>query len=94
MDIADVGVTGIFIILVIREVFTFVSRNKPNGTNGMAQKIRDLHEWHAPSDAGVQEWKNPAIHDLLERLSEAMSQQTQILERMDDRIKKIEEKTV
>ena len=66
----QLGVGGIFVLLVLRMVFEFVKNRK--NSNGlpvwaakMSLQILDLHEWHAP-EGGEQTWKNNHMLKLVE----------------------------
>lgn len=66
----QLGVGGIFVILVLRMVFEFVKNRKngngaPHWATAMALQVRDLHEWHAP-EGGEQTWKNTHMLRLVE----------------------------
>lgn len=76
---AQLGVGGIFAILILRLVFDFVKDRKGNGfiTPGWAKDamtrqakmvvmLDDLHQWHKPDDHGEQTWKNSRMLKLME----------------------------
>lgn len=56
LSFSDIGIAGLFIIMVLREVFTFVGRKRNSNNNGkMARQIADLHAWHdAKSPARIE----------------------------------------
>lgn len=59
LDVTQIGVVGLFIMVVLREVFNFVGRNKRNCFDyaRIERQIAELHEWHAKTDdEGVKIW--------------------------------------
>ena len=65
----QLGVGGIFCILILRMVFEFVKDKRGNG-GSVFSMVKDLHQWHAPDDAGEQTWKNSRMLKLMESYQE------------------------
>ena len=61
----NLGVGGIFCLLILRMVFDFVKDKRGNGS-GLFSMVKDLHRWHAPDDQGEQTWKNSRMLKLME----------------------------
>lgn len=38
----------------------------------MGERIKALHAWHAPTEDGVQSWKNPGISNLLQEIRDGI----------------------
>ena len=85
-SIVEIGVGGIFAILVLRQTFDFIQgfRNKKNGNGNFGsvevKQLDDLHKWHQPDDTGVQEWKNPRLADVITKLSDNIDDSTKVLQ--------------
>lgn len=45
-------------------------------------RVEDLHKWHAPDNAGSQEWKSPRLAEAIDRLSKATTEQTKVMQSM------------
>ena len=65
----QLGVGGIFCLLILRMVFDFVKDRRGNG-GSLFSMLKDLHRWHAPDDAGEQTWKNSRMLKLMESYQE------------------------
>ncbi len=61
----QLGVGGIFCLLILRMVFDFVKERRGNG-GSVFSMVKDLHQWHAPDDHGEQTWKNSRMLKLME----------------------------
>lgn len=69
----QLGVGGIFVILVLRMVFDFLEKNRGGGgRTAIFDMIKDLHRWHAPDDHGEQTWKNTRMIKLMEDHAELL----------------------
>lgn len=97
----QLGVGGIFAILILKTVFDFLTKKKDEKKNGngnglstvkVALQIKDLWDWHNISDEdGVKLWYfrrslEPAVH----KLAENIESQTRILQMLADRLERIE----
>ena len=89
----QIGVGGIFSLMVIREVLTFV-KEKKNGGEGLLEKIsalisvmaiqqKDLHEWHKPDPTGKQNWKNAELAEAIDRNTEVIKELMKMLRGMN-----------
>ena len=84
--LVQLGVGGIFCVLVLRLVFDFLSKKK-FGKNGLCltpkiiQQIQDLWEWHSKTDdEGVKVWYvRRSLEKAIERLAENTDTQTTVL---------------
>lgn len=74
---------GIFAVLVIREVLTFLKGRSPDKSHACAEKLlqdveaihrqtHELHRWHAPNESGQQTWKNTEMIDAVRELTEVV----------------------
>jgi hypothetical protein len=85
--LTQLGVGGIFVVLVLREVFTFVSK-KRNGTGVdmllVAKQVAELHRWHDREDEeGVKVWYvRKSLEDAVEKLAANIDKQTAIFQEM------------
>jgi len=92
--ITQLGVGGIFAILVLREVFNFLSTRKKNGSEGrMKEQIAKLYEWHNMEDAnGVKRWYNKSTLDSnIATLSRNIQEQTLILKQLSQELRDVRE---
>jgi len=82
-DLTGLGVGGIFALLVLKEVFSFVSKKNGNGKQqeyaGLIKRIHDLWYWHAPDQDGEQSWKGKNIERVMIALDKNMQENTRIL---------------
>lgn len=96
-ELTGIGVGGIFAVLVIREVFTFVkgrqhNHGPMNGSLGRIEakvdtimsKTAQLHQWHAVTDQdGVPVWYvRRSMERAVDRMAEATDRMVTLLERM------------
>ena len=84
----QLGVGGIFAILIIREVLSFLKTR--NGKDGhTAEKLirdvaalraesRDMHEWHKPNSDGQQTWKNYELIEAVRDMKTAVENNTKM----------------
>ena len=90
----DIGIGGIFAILVIREVMTFLKTRNGTGitpvTYGCRENLekmlrmqKDLHEWHKPDQNGEQSWKGHRLAEAIERNTAVIEKLMPILDRID-----------
>ena len=85
--LTELGVGGIITLLVLKEVFAFVSK-KRNGNIDflkLARKIEDLWEWHNvtdPATGGKIWYVQQSLEKAIEKLANNVELQTQILQRM------------
>lgn len=90
-DYTDLGVGGILIVLVLREVFGFVSR-RHNGRRDSRdhewRKVydwtRELHEMHSVKDSdGIPIWYvRKSLTDSLDRIARKIDEQTTVMRTM------------
>lgn len=89
----EVGVGGIFALLVLREVFNFVNKRKNHGNTQKIElayrQISDLWQWHNMSDAeGVKIWYvRRSLEDAVVGLQESISEQTKVMQALVGEIK-------
>ena len=92
------GIGGILVIMVLREVFTFLKSRKSTTD----QLIKDLHEWHAVTDSdGVKVWyvrksltdsvakladSIQAFSGIIQNMATTQAQQTGVLEKISERL--------
>ena len=87
-QLLQVGAGGLFALLVIREVFSFLKERVRCSGNTMlehmAKQIHEMHEWHAVTDEdGVKVWYvRRSLENALEKLSHTLDAQTQLLREM------------
>lgn len=76
---SDIGLAGILIVLVLREVFGFLrSKHGPIiDCTRMANQVDDLHKWHAPDSRGRMDWKGN--HEMTLQLATIASELREIL---------------
>jgi hypothetical protein len=102
-QLTQVGVGGIFAILVIREVFNFLQKRKtPNGDNGVQfhreldtkvneikSLTRELHKWHSVTDMeGVPVWYvRKSLEKSIGELATNIKEQTDIIRRVGNELK-------
>ena len=91
----ELGVGVIVIIMVLREVFSYLKTQKSNSltvtdqhvdemhtlTHGMDDKINDLHKWHDQKDTdGIFSWYVPrSFETVLEKLAVNISANTEMV---------------
>jgi len=93
---SQLGIGGIFAILVIREVMTFLkTKNETKAPESGVLSIckdtlekilrmqKDLHEWHKPDQNGEQSWKGHRLAEAIERNTTVMEKLVPILDRID-----------
>lgn len=79
----QLGVGGIFALMVIREFVGFATKMRPGSrTNGQARMVEDLHRWHAPDQRGQQMWKNALLMDVVGGLKVAVEKNTEASEKL------------
>jgi len=98
-DLTSAGIVGILVLMILKEVLGFVKARNGKKTScpmfeteafvKLNRKIEDLHVWHAPDATGQQNWKNPRLEVILEKLVVNMEQQTNILEKIACQVQKI-----
>lgn len=84
--LVQLGVGGIFCVMVLRLVFDFLNKRK-NGKNGvcltseLVKQIQDLWDWHAKTDEeGVKVWYvRRSLEKAITRLAENTDTQTKVL---------------
>ena len=66
----QIGVGGIFAVLVIRSVLDFLGKGgrADHLHTRIASQVDDLHKWHAPDAHGRQDWKGN--HELTIQLAQ------------------------
>ncbi len=90
--LTQLGVGGIFAVLVIRQVLDFVDKHKSRNGNSVAkmerliQQTSDLHRWHSPDDSGEQSWKNTRMIKALENNNRVLESLIPVMERVADKI--------
>ncbi len=72
----ELGVGGIFIVLVLREVFGFISRRNGGNEQTFSKKVHDLWVWHAPDADGEQTWKGKQLYRVLTSLDDSIKENT------------------
>jgi len=92
--IAQVGVAGLVVLIVLEKSYAFVSKMRGNGPNGavlkelerqaarmeyIARKTADLHTWHDVDQDGVKVWYTVHLKESLERLTKVIEQQTKAM---------------
>lgn len=80
-QLQQLGIGGIFAILVLREVFLFLGRRRGTGTDdAMRKQVADLHDWHAREDVdGVKIWYvRKSLDESIEKLATAIDQLVKI----------------
>ena len=85
---SQLGIGGIFAILVIREVMTFLKTRNENGAavndgGQVFRMVKDMHEWHKPDQNGEQSWKGHRLAEAIERNTTVMEKLVPILDRID-----------
>lgn len=97
--VTQLGVGGIFVILVLRLVFDFINKQKNNGTNKMVSQVSQLHKWHEPDQEGEQSWKNKQLIEVVKEIkneslrgTKAIENNTRLIERLMPVLNKIERK--
>ena len=75
-NMTELGVGGIFVVLVLREVFGFINRKNGNGEQSLSKKIHDLWWWHAPDADGEQTWKGKQLYRVLTSLDDSIKDNT------------------
>lgn len=86
----QLGVGGIFAVLVLRQVFDFLSRKKNGwGASKIARQIDDLHRWHDVRDSeGVPIWYvRKSLDSSIERLADNIEKQTETLRLLASEVK-------
>lgn len=99
----QLGVGGIFAILVIKQVLEFLkSRNGKTDApsrnyellNSVARETRELYDWHKPDPRGEQTWKNSqmleAVRDMTAVVLDmkiVVQNNTQAFEQLKDMLK-------
>lgn len=84
-QLLQLGVGGLFAILVIREVFSFLKERARCQSNKqmeiMAQQIAELHVWHSVTDEdGVKIWYvRRSLENAIEKLTLTLDAQTHLL---------------
>ncbi len=82
----ELSVGGIFALLIIKEVFVFVSKRNGNGKNkehdllvNMIKKISDLWDWHSPDPDGEQGWKGKQLERIMVSLDQNVQENTSVV---------------
>ncbi len=94
-QLQTLGVGGIFVILVLREVLGFLRRRNGNGLppcSSCAREVHDLWLWHNKEDTeGVKVWYvRKSLEDAIEKLAECIEHQNELLRTMNEELKKLE----
>lgn len=79
----QVGVGGIFAILVLKEVFNFITKQKEKNGGGLGKmqgEMATLYKWHEPDAEGEQTWKNKQMIVLLTEIKQENVRSTKALE--------------
>lgn len=89
--LTQLGVGGIFAVLVLRQVFDFVGKRK-NGAcdlHKLSREVADLHKWHDQRDQdGVPVWYvRRSLEDAINKLAANLATQTDVLRAMHEEIK-------
>lgn len=88
----QLGVGGIFAILIIREVLSFLKTRNGKGDGArhieeligaMARETSDLHNWHMPDDRGEQTWKNAQLREAIQDMKTVVQNNTKAFERLE-----------
>lgn len=97
----DLGIGGIFAVLILRMVFDFLKtqKDKRNG-NGkppsaeMQRDLADIHETISARDAEGNRliYRQTGLRDAIEDLTDAIKDQTRWLEKVNDDVKEIKSK--
>ena len=79
--IMEVGIAGVIIYIVLREVFGFLSKNKSKDCNDWPQLmklVQELHDMHNQRDSdGVYIWYvRRSLEDAINKLAENVGHQT------------------
>lgn len=87
--VTQLGVGGIFAILILKEVFGFVSKKSRSESDEqvdqIAKEVRDLWEWHNvtdPSTGGKIWYVQRSLEKAMDRLSENIEAQTAVMQRL------------
>ena len=95
-DMAQIGAAGLLVLIILREVFAFLkTRNgvtKSQHLDKMSKQLDELHQWHnVVDDDGVKVWYvRRSLEQAIVRFAGAVEKQTIVLERMMDRLERIE----
>lgn len=94
--VPQLGVAGILIYLLIKEMFSFLKTRNGNGSTIrrmdkleiMADQIKDLHEWHNQADEdGVKVWYvRRSLEEAVEKLAVAITAQTSVMQALASRL--------
>lgn len=100
--LTEIGIGGIFAILVLREVFNFLQKKKTNGYNDvqfhreLGTKVneiksltKELHKWHSVTDMeGVPVWYvRKSLEKSIGELATNIKEQTDIIRRVGNELK-------
>lgn len=89
--LTQLGVGGIFAILVLKQVFEFIDKRKQNGNGSKSApcqlrepgrvegQLDELHRWHRPDSSGRQSWKNGDLIEAVHEMQRTLSVQTEAL---------------
>lgn len=94
--IGDIGAAGIFVILVLRTVFDYVSKRQGYVTFGtlQAKQLDDLHAWHSPNpETGRFEWYDRSGNwtELLRTVQDSIVAQTATLRELCEEMRLLRE---
>lgn len=83
--LSELGIGAVLVLLVLREVFSFLGRRNGNSSGKMTEKdmrslqrqVADLHHWHEKEDGdGVKVWyMRPSLEKAIDRLTAAIEHQ-------------------
>ena len=89
LSVTDIGVAGLFIIVVLRQIFDFLG--KRNGRDlrecdfkTIAHQVEELHKWHDKDDnEGVKIWYvRKSLEDAITKLAMNIETMTEIFRGM------------
>jgi hypothetical protein len=93
MDSSDVSLLVVCGVVVIDKVINML-RSRGIDLHRITRQIDDLHRWHAVEDSeGVKIWYvRRSLVDAINKLATNIDQETKLLEKIETRMEKIEDK--
>jgi len=103
MDVlTQLGIGGIFAILILREVFNYLGKKSTSGpatacaigdNTKAARQIERLYEWHDKEDQdGVKVWYvRSTLEKAIDKLTEAVERDAQVSERILERLDEMDD---
>ena len=98
-SLTEMGIGGVFALMVLREVFSFLKAKRANPEDKMGEldkkidkilkQTDDLWQWHSVTDSdGVKLWYlKPSLEKTIGSLADNIGRQTQVLQGMLNEIK-------